>query len=464
MTENDYISRLKGALDLRKDWFDKTALPKLREDFCLFHENVSKLYNLFVNKGLIVDDPYKNESKADNLTIPPTEAFNDSNKRDQIGMRFSALDNELSFLVNSYSFNTDTLTQDKVKLLIGIVKYIDWLHLTPDGINVMTQAVSEIVSNIRHGLSDPVTTKMLTESISVLNDATKTIINTLKLLNDYNREVYKYDVRVNITASMSAEEATLQNINKKFKQTMTGKQFYAELIKEIIKEDYSPDSKSLQESILQQLATEMGITQKQEKKAEDFKRYLVEAINCIGSCGTNLSEIIMKVKVNYDILEQQKSGLLEFIKRLIAQITNKADEPTIYDLEYIDPVKGILTREKLNYDSFVVIVEKKILILGAMSPRGGASKKIENMDEGQMIDLLQRNIKDVQNFHKTLVGLDEYFKTASDKAVRVKIKGIKPELSALKNTLTKANEKFQDYNAKKEEDEQFKKLGIGIAN
>ncbi|MCL2759776.1 MAG: hypothetical protein FWD22_06145, partial [Treponema sp.] len=42
---------------------------------------------------------------------------------------------------------------------------------------------------------------------------------------------------------------------------------------------------------------------------------------------------------------------------------------------------------------------------------------------------------------------------------RSKIKGIKPELSALKNTFVKANQIRYDYSAQKEEEEQMKRLG-----
>ena len=101
-------------------------------------------------------------------------------------------------------------------------------------------------------------------------------------------------------------------------------------------------------------------------------------------------------------------------------------------------------------------------ILNAIALRGTAVKKLEGMNEEHLIELLQRNMKDVLNLHKTLNGLDDYFKNAADKDTRPKIKGIKPELSALKNTITKANEKLQDYNAQKEEAEQFKNLGINM--
>jgi hypothetical protein len=462
MSDNDFLTRLKEALDARKDWFDRVELPKLKEEFRGFHSAVSSLYALFSKKGLIIEDPYKNETKSGDLEVPPVEPMSDVNKRDILGRQLSALDNELDFLVNFYDFSVPSFTQEKLKIIVALVKYVDWLHLTPDGINVTTQAISEIVSSIRHGKNDPISTQILSDSLAMLASTTKTVINTLKLLSDYNRELYKYNLRVNITSSMSAAEATVSNIKKKLGGGKNVMPFYAELVDEVIKEDYSADSKSLQEAVLQQLSAEMGPAKKSAKAPLSFKPILIEGLNCIGSAGAIITELLEKINENHDLLENQKKGIWTKIKKLFAQISNRDEEPTIYELEHIDPVKGVPVRENLNFNNFCVTLGKKITILNAITQRGSAVKKLEGMSEDQLIELLQRNLKDIQNFHKILNGLDDYFKNAANKNTRPKIKGIKPELSALKNTLTKANEKLQDYNAKKEETEQFKKLGISM--
>ena len=64
--------------------------------------------------------------------------------------------------------------------------------------------------------------------------------------------------------------------------------------------------------------------------------------------------------------------------------------------------------------------------------------------------------------HKTLSGLDDFFKQNVDSSDRSKVRGIKPELSSLKNAFAKGGQKLYDYNAHKEEAEQFKKLGINM--
>jgi hypothetical protein len=240
---------------------------------------------------------------------------------------------------------------------------------------------------------------------------------------------------------------------------MPGTPFYAELAEELIKEDYSGQSKTLREKVLKKLEVQ-GVKSKTPKAPVSFKPILIEGLNAIGSSGTNLSEIMAKINENHGVLENQSKGIWSKIKKLMAQMANKEGEPVIYDLEYVDPNKGTPVREKLNFSNFCAEVEKKISILQAIAARGAAAKKLESMEENQLIELLQRNMKDVQNFHKTLNGLDDFFKNEVDKSDRARIKGVKPELSALKNAATKAGQKLHDYNAQKEEEEQFKKLGI----
>jgi hypothetical protein len=459
MSDNDFLLKLKEALEERREYLERTELPVLKENFRAFHQEISALYELFAKKGYIIEDPYKNETKTGDLHVPPAGNFTEANKRDQLGMRLATLDNELDYLVNFHEFSVAGLPQEKIKVMAGLVKYIDWTRLASAEANVTTQAVNEAIVNMRQGPNDPIAYKTLTDALNILSDSTNAIASKLKMLSDFNREQYKCDLRTKVTHSMNAAEATLANIRKKFAGVSGKSPFYPELAEEVIKEDYSQDSKSLQENILKQLAT-VETKPKAKKNPASFKPVLIEGLNAIGASCVNLSEILQKLSENHDLLENQNSGLWSKIKKLVAKITNSEDQSVVYNIEYNDPAKGVAVREKLNYKSFYASVEKKIAILEAISVHGSAAKKLECMEEQQLVELLNRNIKDLSVFHKTLGLLDEYFKSAADKTSRSKIKGIKPELSALKNTFMKAGDKLRDYNIRKEEEEQFKKLGV----
>jgi hypothetical protein len=138
---------------------------------------------------------------------------------------------------------------------------------------------------------------------------------------------------------------------------------------------------------------------------------------------------------------------------------NSEPEEVIYTLEYMDTTKGIPVKEKINFHQFRSELDKKAKILTSFV-RGPAYTKLSNMTEEQVIGYLEKNIRDVQSLHKTLSALDDFFKSNASSEERDKIKGIKPELSTLKNSIVKANQLRYEYSAQKEEDEQMKRLGI----
>ena len=139
---------------------------------------------------------------------------------------------------------------------------------------------------------------------------------------------------------------------------------------------------------------------------------------------------------------------------------NKAPEPTYHELEYPDPVKGVMIKEKINLVNFHNDLNRKIKILTTMSSRGPGMAKLEAMQDEQIISFLEKNIRDIQNLHKTLSALDDFFKAEVDRADRERVKGIKPELSTIKNAIVRANAKRHEYNAQREEFEQLKRLGV----
>jgi hypothetical protein len=159
-------------------------------------------------------------------------------------------------------------------------------------------------------------------------------------------------------------------------------------------------------------------------------------------------------------MESRKKGFMEKLKKLLQQMLNREPDPTIYDVEYMDPVKAIPVREKVNISVFRSDLDRKIRTLTPMASRGTATSKLEAMAEEQLIGFLERSIRDLQSMHKTLTALDEFFKTQVDKMDRDKIKGIKPELGTIKNAILRANSKRHEYSAQKEEAEQLKRLGV----
>jgi hypothetical protein len=322
----------------------------------------------------------------------------------------------------------------------------------------MTKAVAEITAQSKSGV-DTLTLSIISEGVSKLSKMTAAVMTELKNLNIYYRENYKLTVRQKITQSMSANEANLENIKKKMPSAMSGSPFYKELIEEIIKEDYSGSGADLKDSILNQLKVPAE-KQKAAKAPVNYKLILLDGIQVIGGASVSLGEIAAKFDENQTTLESRKKGFLHTIKELIRQITNAEPEEVIYNIEYMDQTKGAMVKEQVNFHRLREDMDKKTRILASFV-KGPAYNKLSAMPEDQIIKHLENNIRDVQTMHKTFNALDDYFKSAI--TGNEKAKGIKPELSALKNTIVKANQLKYEYSAQKEEEEQMKRLGLSLS-
>jgi hypothetical protein len=306
--------------------------------------------------------------------------------------------------------------------------------------------------------ADQLSISIISESVSNLQKATTTILPLLKEVSDFNRESYKQEIRTRITQGLSAAEATLPQIKKKFTAAMPGKPFYPDLAEEVIKEDFSKEGPALREKVLKQLEVPDD-KPKIVKVPVSFKTALIEGLQAIGSTGATLNEIAVKIDENEILLESRETGFWDKVRRIVQQMMNKEPEPVIYELEYMDPAKGVLVKEKINFQNFRTDMDRKTRTLMGIGSRA-ALVKFNSMEEPQLMGHLERCIRDVQSVHKTLSALDDFFKTEVNKEDREKVKGIKPELATMKNAIIRANQKRHEYSAQKEEAEQLKRLGV----
>jgi len=457
----NYTEALQQVLIARKDWLEKEELGKLKDDLRSFHTSFASLYNIYLKKKLIDEDPYKQETKISELEVPETSAFVEAKRIEQLSIRLSNYDSQLDFLVNFYQLSIDFLNLDRIKRIVGLVRYVDWVALSPDSQSVMTKAVAELSLQSKSGV-DTITLSIIGESLSRLAKTTGTIMSILKDLSAYYREYYKLELRQKVTQSMQANEASMDNIRKKMQSAMPGSPYYKELIDELIKEDYTKAGADMRQAILNSLKVAEE-KPKAAKAAVNFKNILLDGIQVIGGAGACLVEIGTKLDENQVVMESHKKSLLEAIKQLIRQITNAEPEEVIYIVEYLDTAKGVPVKEKVLFHQLRDEMNKKAKILNSFV-RGPAYQKLSAMAEDQIIGYLERNIKDVQTYHRTLSALDEFFKARVDADDRNKIKGIKPELSTLKNSIVRANQLRHEYSASKEEEDQLRRLGINPAN
>jgi hypothetical protein len=456
--DESYLSLLSQALNARADWIEKSELVKFKEDLRTFQASYAVLYNVFLKKGLIHEDPYKQEARISELEVPESSSFSEAERVDKLTIRLANYDNQLDFLVNFYQFNVEFLTLDRIKRILGLIKFIDWPHLSMDSPLAMTKAMMELTMSAKNGL-DPMTASLFNESLSKISRTTGTIMGYLKVLSDYQRESYKFDLRSALTVDMKAGEATLGNIKKKFGSALPGRIFYPDLVEELIKEDYSGDGPALQEKVLKSLQVAEA-KPKLEKQQVSFKQILIDGLQVIGNTGNTMSEIAPKLDENEEMISSRKKTVWKKLCHLLQQIMGKEPDPVVLVLKYMDNVRGISVQEKVNFSAFRADLNKRIRVLTNYTTRGPAAQKLANMNDEQLIQILDRLIRDVQNTHKILGAMDDYFKAETLGGEREKVKGIKPELATIKNAIVRANQIRHEYSAKMEEEEQMKKLGI----
>jgi hypothetical protein len=455
----EFRTKMAEALNARASWLEGEEIPKLKDEFRNFHNAFYSIYSLILKKKLIKEDPYKSEAKVADIKVPDTSPFTDNERPEQLGLRLSEFDNQLDFLVNFYQFSLDNLGIDKVKRILGLIKYVDWVHFAADsGSTSLTSGTVEMVTQAK-AQSDQLALTILGDSLTLLGKTTGKIMNFLKEINDYNRESFKLDLR-EVCEGMKDVEANATTMKKKYVTARQGKPFYAELAEEVAKEDYTQEGAARREKILQQLSAASQAKTKQAKAQVSFKSLLIEGLFAIGAVSSMFTDVIPKLDENAEILENKRKGLWEKIRKLIDQMLNKEPESAVYDIEYVDAARGVTVKDKVVFNTFRNNLDKRAKTLFNVSTKGLAVSKLEGMDEAKLLDILERYIRDVQNQHKILSALDDYFKAAVDENDRGKIKGIKPELSTIKNAIVKANQKRYEYNAQKEEAEQFKRLGI----
>jgi len=349
----------------------------------------------------------------------------------------------------------DYLNLGRVRKILGLVRYIEWTNLSVDSKAVNTKAVAEIVTNSKAG--DQLTLSIINESLARLAKCTASVMGILRELTVYHKENYKLAVRGAIKG-MPESEINAASIKRKITAVAPNAPYYQELVQEVVNEDYSATSRELREAVLKSLQVVAPVA-KTTKPQVDYKEMLLEGIRAIGASSAGLTEIAQKIDENEETLAEENRGFWAKLKKLFMAMFHLEAEAVIYELTFVDPMKGVQTKESLNLRQFRVDFDRRIKILMGMTRQGAVMTKLKAMQEDQILGYLERTIRDVQNYYRTLVSLDDYFKSAT-KESREKIKGIKPELSTVKNCIVKANQIQYDYSAAKEEVEQLKRLGI----
>lgn len=467
MSEKNFSEQLIAAIDKKTDWFNSRELQNVLEQYRLMHTCEKTLYEFLLKKSLITPDPYKNDKKISDIVPPENAPFTDNERSMIIGMRLSDYDSTLDFLCNYYKFSVSNLQISNIKKLIDLNNAIQWNSFSVNSTNINTRTIATLLFNAKQG-ADALTVNMINDSVSKAGKAVLAINKSLKALTEFQREVYKGNIRKNVMShpSFSAEKAASSpddekvQIKKLFQTTMGKTPYYNELIDEIIDEDHSPDKANLQKALLKKLEVENSSDQDSEEKI-DTKSILLVALRVFGAMPGQISQAKEKIIENHEILESEHNTFFEKLKKALRKAFNIEEKPVFYQISITDQATDTVRHEKIDYQQFVRDLELRSRRYASAGIRKAPLyEKISQQSEEKILEYVNQQILECNKMLKILNGLDEFFKSAPLPQNRSKIKGLKMEITALKNSIVKANQRRSEYTAYIEEEAQLRKLGI----
>ncbi|WP_455382508.1 hypothetical protein [Salinispira pacifica] len=463
-----FLGRLQDALSQRRESLERTELPQLKDNFRTFHLSYQAFYNVLRRKGLVDEDPYKNDQKISEISAPSNSPFLDSERNTQMSLRLSDFDSQLEFLNHYYQFSLDFITLRRIKDLVGLTSYIRWSQLSQTSENMTTRVLAELLEKVVKG-GDQMSTSIIGDAHGQLAKLQRQILALLKKLADFQREAYKLELRRNVMPDVNLPESPLADLEGSIKvikrvwsKRSDEEPFYGELAQEILQEDWAPNADARREEVINRI-TVKEVKRERKEQGEDLRRVLVDGMRMLANSSRTLGDCSVKLKDNAILLENRRKSFGERFRLWIMRALGHKVRKNMYEVTYNDITTSAVQRETIDFNDFTEHVDRKgRMFAGILARTGTVARKIEAASEDQLFSFLARNISEVQLMHRRLQSLDSFFKDAVTAQERTQMRGIKIELSSLKNSIIKANQKKHEYVARKEEIDQLRKLGVNV--
>ena len=466
--DQPFRARVAQAIENRRSAIESDELPRLKELFRVFHTSFQGLHQLLIRKGLVQQDPYKDEQKISDITPPEDEPYLESDRDQAIGIRLDAYDNVLEFLNNYFEFRLDALGFKELKKLSELTRFIAWDSLSSQSPKPTTRGVADLVGRARGG-HDSFANSVISDSLDQLARNTKAILDQIKVVLTFKREEYKQSLREHVLPALENPErldpndsAALDEVRSQHKQLGLPGPFIPEHASEMLAEEYGPQADQRQAEVLERLQSSSSPKKKARPK-ESLRDALIAAIRALSAASRPLETIGENLQTNAEAARSQKNGLAQAFRDWIDRLTNRKPTKTTYEVEYTDESTGTRHTETIVLDDFVERIAKKSRLYGAFLARsGGPWAKIQKATDEQLYQYINKELGECHVVHRRAGALDAHLKAKAGPAERKKMKGVKIELSSVRNAIVKANQLKHEYVAKKEEHEQLRKLGMDV--
>lgn len=464
---DDFSVQLRTAIESKASWFDSTELPDLLENYRLLHTCVKTLADVLEKRRLVVADPYKGEKKITTIKAPENTAFSESDRAKIIGQRLSDYESMLDYICTYYKFSTNSITISELKKISDLSNSFQWDNLSSNNTSPNSAALAVLLGQARQQTTG-ITMSNITDAMNRSSQAMTRIGNILRELSEFVREKYKLNIRETIIANdkfnkekaMSSQDAEFAEIKRLYPELIGKKSFYSDLIYEIAAEDIGMDKDERRALALARLAPKVAASKKKVETV-DTKELILGAVSVLAGAAPQYSEVVNKLEENNKILNTVKNTFMEKLKEALRKMFGIPRKAIDYTLTIVDQKTQTKKTKKLEFTSFIANLDKRQQLYAALASKQTAEyNKIKAASEDAILSFIEKQIHENQEILVLLSALDDFFKTNAASENRQNIKGLKMEMTSLKNCIVKTNQKRVDYTSYKEEQAQMEKLGI----
>ena len=461
-----FTNQLQMALMAKQSWFNAERLQSMLEQFRLLFTCVRNLNEVFVKRSLIQPDPYKLESRISDIGTIETSGFTENEDPIVLGKRFSDYEMMLDFICTYFRFSVENIGVNRIKILMDLINAFDWSNLSSNSSKSNTRALASTIQKARTN-APSVTISLINDSIEKCSKCSKKIISYLTELADFQKELYKGNLRKDLfehpdfdkAKAFSSPDAEMAEIKRLYVKTTGKKTFYTDLVQEIIAEDQGGDRLGLRQRLLEKL--EIKITEtKKETHTVNPHDLLMSAVYSLGVMSSILGGLYTKLSDNFDLLFYIKRTFFVKFMEALKKALGIKEKPRECTIVVTDPQSGSKSNQHLEVNTLLAQISKLAHIYAGIAAKGNEYNKINAAKEDDALIFLNRQIQENQKLFTTINALDEHFKANVEVTQRPKVKGLKIDLSSYRNAIISVNKKRGEYVSAKEEIEQMQKLGI----
>ncbi len=465
--QDEFTKQLFEAANEKLLWFNKEGLPKLLDEYRSYHSVITSLQSVLEKKGLLIPDPYRLDAHITKIEVPSNEHMNDGERAQQMGLRVSQFERTLDYICNVLKFSYDQMNERTIRSLLELNTFVTWTSLVETSPKENTRRMAEMLNNVKHG-SDPLSNGVVTECIDSLTKSITFITTTLKDLSAFKNQMYKIEIRKNVFTNPqytvkqdggSMTEAVLQ-IKKLYSKCIPDSYFDSDLVNELVQEEYGPQGAQLRQKLLESFQIK-EVKQEKKENVVDTKAMLVTALHALCGLAPQFEQVLHKTVDNEDKLYQANLSAWQKFMIALRKAFHIEEKPRAYTLTIVEQLTKSTRTETVNFKEFTSELARKARVFNALAnPETPQSKKMFSQSEDAIFDFLIKQQSECQRISTLLAAFDDYFKNNFPDDIKSHVKGLKMELTSMKNILVKSNQLRAEYSAQVDEAKQLARLGI----